>query len=82
MKARLKSNVDDEDYCYEKVGGVIDGVVPQAGAQLAEEGELAGLGEALHERQDDPGEQLAGPVDNPPQGEQCSIRQQRGRWWA
>lgn len=82
MQTRLQSYVDDEDDCDEEVGGVVDGVVPEAGAQFAKECELAGLGEALHERQDDPGEQLAGPVDNSPQGEQCSFRQEGGRRWA
>ncbi len=47
MEAGLEGDVDEEDGGDEEVGGVVDGVVPQAGLQLPQERELARLGEAL-----------------------------------
>ncbi len=47
MEAGLERDVDEEDGGDEEVGGVVDGVVPQAGLQLPQERELARLGEAL-----------------------------------
>ena len=41
--------------------------VPQAGLELAHECKLAGLGEALHEGEEGPGQELRAPVDNAPQ---------------
>ncbi len=47
MEAGLERDVDEKDGGDEEVGGVVDGVVPQAGLQLAQERELTRLGEAL-----------------------------------
>ncbi len=47
METGLERDVDEEDGGDEEVGGVVDGVVPQAGLQLPQERELARLGEAL-----------------------------------
>jgi hypothetical protein len=47
VEAGLERDVDEEDGGDEEVGGVVDGVVPQAGLQLPQERELARLGEAL-----------------------------------
>jgi hypothetical protein len=51
MEAGLERDVDEEDGGDEEVGGVVDGVVPEAGLQLPQERELARLGEALQGRQ-------------------------------
>ena len=69
MKLRLEGDVHEEDDGYEEVAGVEDHVVPQAGLQLSPRRELPRLGEALHERKDEPGEELGRPVDNSPQVE-------------
>ncbi len=47
MEAGLERDVDEKDGGDEEVGGVVDGVVPQAGLQLPQERELTRLGEAL-----------------------------------
>ncbi len=47
MEAGLERDVDEKDGGDKEVGGVVDGVVPQAGLQLAQERELPRLGEAL-----------------------------------
>ena len=47
MKTRLEGYVDEKDNGNEEVGTVVDGIVPQAGLEFAQECELTGLGDAL-----------------------------------
>ena len=58
MEPWLKRDVDDKDDGNEEVAGVVDGIVPEAGLELAHKCKLPGLGEALHEGEQEPGEQL------------------------
>ena len=58
MKTWLKGIVDDEDDCDEQEAGVVNGIVPQAGLELAHECKLPGLSEALHQGEEEPGEEL------------------------
>ena len=67
MKVRLEGDVDEKDDSYEEIAGVEDHVVPETGLELPPRCELSSLREGLHEREDQPGEELRGPVNDPPE---------------